>query len=63
MDIARGGSFAKGDKKAKDKASTKSGEKKKEPPQSKISRIMELAKSLYKNDFTRLVTHYKNTAV
>lgn len=54
MDIARGGSFAKGDKKVKAKTSTKDGEKKKEP-QTKISRLTELAKSLYRNDFTRLV--------
>lgn len=51
MDIARGGSFGRGDKKAKAKTST-SGEKKKEP-QSKINRLTELAKSLYRNDFTR----------
>ena len=52
MDIARGGSFAKGDKKATPKGSTKGGEKKKEP-QSKISRLTGLAKSLYGNDFAR----------
>ena len=56
MDIARGGSFGRGDKKAKAKTSTKGGEKNKEP-KSKISRLTELAKSLYRNDFTRLLCH------
>ena len=55
MDIARGGSFARADKKAKAKTSTKGGEKKKEP-QSKIIRVTQLAKSLYRNDFARLAT-------
>lgn len=58
MDIARGGSFAKGDKKSKAKTSTRDGEKKNEP-QSKISRLKELTKSLYRNDFTRLLTPFK----
>lgn len=54
MDIVRGGGFAKGDKKTKPNASTKGGEKKKEP-QSRIRRLTELAKSLYRNDFTRFL--------
>ena len=52
MDVARGGSFGKVDKKAKPKTSTKGGEKKKEP-QSRITRVTEVAKSLYRNDFAR----------
>ena len=52
MDIARGGNFAKGDKKATAKASTKGEEKKKEQ-RSKLSRMTDLARYLYRNDFTR----------
>lgn len=54
MDVARGGSFATGGKKTKPKASTKDGGKKKEP-QSRISWLLELSKSLYGNDLTRFV--------
>lgn len=52
MDIARGGNFAKVEKKATAKTATKDGEKKKEQP-SKISQITGLARYLYRNDFTR----------